>query len=428
MNLKEAKKIHLVGIKGVGMTALAELLLAEKKQVSGSDVPEQFFTDSVLQKLGLTALSFNSSNVTPDIDIVVRSSAYGEDHPEIVEARQKNIFICTYAEAVAEIFNTHRGILITGSHGKTTTTAMTGWILEQAGTDPTVLVGAKVNSWGKNARVGTGEWMVAEGDEYQNKFLLLKPEILVITNIDYDHPDFFKTHGSYEEIFRERVRTMPKDGLLIAHVGIQKIIGTPPCKVEWFGEEFQNKKGYHWELDAEAAYKVAEHLGIPRERAEDILQNFMGTARRTEFYTKPDVSVIVIDDYAHHPSEIQATLAFLRRRYPELFITAVFQPHTYSRTQALFKEFTKSFADADEVVLLPIYSSAREHAEDFPKDLSEQLFTGIAKRHQQVKFVQSIGEAVEYAKSLDVVPQGRIIVTMGAGNVWEVAKALTIEA
>ena len=164
----------MIGIKGVGMTALAELLLAQGKIVTGSDTAEEFFTDAVLKQLGISVRMFDASAISTDIDLIIRSSAYGDDHAEVVAGRALGIPVHLYIDAVAEIFNAKRGILVTGTHGKTTTTAMIGQVLEEAGFDPTVLVGEKVLKWGKNARVGNGEWMVAEGDEYQEKFLKMK--------------------------------------------------------------------------------------------------------------------------------------------------------------------------------------------------------------------------------------------------------------
>lgn len=407
------------------MTALAELLIAHGKVVTGSDTAEEFFTDAVLKQLHVPVRIFDPATITKDIDLVIRSSAYGDDHPEVAAAHVLGIPVCLYIDAVAELFNATRGILVTGTHGKTTTTAMIGQVLESAGMDPTVLVGEKVLAWGKNARVGHGEWMVAEGDEYQEKFLKMKPEVLVVTSIEYDHPDFFRTPELYKEAFRVLVRSMPASGLLVAEEGLRSILITDiPCRVVWYGIEGE-KEGRHWELDAEAAIRVAEYLGIPRERAAETLQHYAGTARRTEFYTAPDADTVVINDYAHHPTEIRTTLAYLRARYPDRYMVAVFHPHTFSRTAALLRGFAHAFTHADEVVLLPIYASAREHREDFSATLFDELLHALMQNKERVHAVSDIEGAVIYCKGVLAGVQKRLIVTLGAGDVWRVAEALT---
>src|SRR3989338_5796146 len=244
------QRVHMVGIKGQGMAALCELLVAEGKHITGSDTTETFSTDNVLQKLGIRVRRFQKKNITKSVDVVERSSAYGDTHVEVAAARYRGIPIITYIDAVAELFNKKRGILIAGTHGKTSTTALIGLMLEDAGLDPVVLVGAMVRRWKRNARVGKGVWMVAEGDEYQNKFLKLRPEALVVTSIEYDHPDFFKTRKQYENTFRALVSHMPSDGLLIAERHLKRIIKKAPCKIVWYGIT-RTGEGRHMELNTE---------------------------------------------------------------------------------------------------------------------------------------------------------------------------------
>lgn len=413
----------MIGIKGQGMAALCELLVAEGKRITGSDVAEKFSTDEVLQKLGIRVRKFQKKNITKNIDVVVRSSAYNDAHAEVVAARHLGIPVIDYIDAVADIFNRKRGILVAGTHGKTSTTAMIGCMLEDAGCDPTALVGATVRRWKRNARVGKSEWMVAEGDEYQEKFLKLRPEILVLTSIEHDHPDFFKTKKQYEQAFLKLVSLLPKHGLLIAEKGLKRIITRAPCRVLWYGIS-GNNEGRHVELNKQAALLVARHLRTSLKNAKQSLDAYEGTSRRMEFYTSPSANIVVIDDYAHHPTEICTTLAAVRCQYRKREIVALFQPHTYSRTYVLLNDFARSFKNADTVVLLPIYSSARERSDDFPKDLEEQMQKKIAQtRRTNTVFILSFKEATRYCKTLPQTSKKRVIITLGAGDGWKIAEA-----
>src|SRR3989344_866093 len=422
--IHDSKIIHMVGIKGQGMTALCEFLVAQGKLVTGSDMEEPFSTDEVLRKLGIHVSGFQKNNITQSTDVVVRSSAYGDTHVEIVAARKNGIPVVDYIDAVAELFNTKIGILVVGTHGKTTTTALIGLMLEDAGLDPMVLAGATVRRWKRNARVGHGAWMVAEGDEYQNKFLKLQPKVLVLTSIEYDHPDFFKTKKQYEKAFQKLVSHLPKNGLLIAEKHLKRILKKIPCKVVWYGITGKGE-GRHMELNRAAALCVASYLTISLQKAKQSLNAYEGTSRRMELYTSPASPIVIIDDYAHHPTEIRTTLAAVRRQYPKRAITALFQPHTYSRTHTLLADFAGAFKDADEVVLLPIYSSARERKEDFPADLLPRLRDGIIHAQKKTSVhILSFPEAIKYGKNLSSTSKKRVLITLGAGDGWKIAKAL----
>ncbi len=421
--IHDSKHIHMIGIKGQGMTALAEILAAEGNRITGSDTSEVFSTDVPLRKMGIHVTSFAQKNITRSIDLVVSSSAYDSQNIERIQAKKQGIPIISYIDAVADLFNAKRGILVTGTHGKTTTTAMIGCILEDAGIDPTVLVGATVKRWGRNARVGRSEWFVAEGDEYQKKFLLLKPEVLVVTSIEYDHPDFFKTEQEYKNVFLKLISSVSPRGLLIAEKRLKRIIKKAPCTIVWYGIH-GDTQGRHVELNGAAALAVAKHLGISSKKAKATLAAFEGTARRTEFYTAADAPVVVIDDYAHHPTEIKTTLAALRSKYPKREILALFQPHTYSRTHALLNAFSRAFGNVDIVVVLPIYSSAREQKENFPQDLEERLQKKIESAGRKKVFYMSFKEAAAYCKNLPNTKKKRVIITLGAGDGWKIAKEL----
>ena len=399
-----AKKIHMVGIKGQGMTALAELLKAQGAAITGSDTAEEFNTEAVLERLGVKPFNFAASNIKPNLDLVVYSSAYGKEQVERRQAKKLGIKQISYAEALAEIFNAKKGILVAGTHGKTTTTALLGHILAEAGLDPTVAVGGVVANWNANVLIGRSEWMVAEGDEYQKKFLLFKPYYLVLTTIDYDHPDTFKSPEEYIRAF-EALKAQTLKRVFSRKDAIK-------------GLDTGNLIGAHNQLNVGLAARVAQELGVSRKNIEKAVKSFRGVGRRLEIYYQSE-RLIVADDYAHHPTEIQATLRGLKEKYPGWQIRVVFEPHTYSRTKALLKEFAGSFSDADEVVLLPIFSSARERAPK-GKDLAQTLFEALKQNHAKAFF----GRKNINLLLKDMDKEKIFFLTMGAGDVWQIARKL----
>jgi len=418
------QKLFFVGIRGVGVTGLATLYKQWGAEVAGSDTDEVFFTSRILDELGIPVVSFDKEHITPDIARLVYSSAYREDHPQIARARELGIPVVCYADALQEIFNARKGILITGTHGKTTSTAMLGRVLEDAGFDPTVLVGGELVEWGRTARAGKSEWMAAEGDEYQAKILKLNPHIVLITNIEFDHPDFYKTEDEYRAVFQQLARALPPSGCIIAHESVRGLLGENiRAKVEYYsGSEYDAALvvlGAHNRANASGALTVAEAVGVDRARAVKTLSQFRGTKRRMEFYTDADTPIVLMDDYAHHPTEIRATLAALKERYPERQIIAAFQPHTYSRTKALLSDFASAFADASDVVLLDIYSSARETERTIT---GEDFAHAIQANRERVFFAPTIVDAV--AKIKEIVREPAVIVAMGAGDVWHVVAKL----
>jgi UDP-N-acetylmuramate--alanine ligase len=393
------KKIHMIGIKGVGMAALAEILQSSGAEITGSDIKEEFHTDAVLRRLNIRPLFFDAANISKNTDLVVYSSAYGEDHPERKEAAKLGVSQLSYAEVLAAIFNLKKGIMVAGSHGKTTTAALLGHIMIESGFDPTVLVGGTVINWQANARIGKSEWMVIEGDEYQRKFLNFRPLYLLITNIDYDHPDTYADKVSYQDAFEamkartklkyfEAVGNLPKidSGILIGRHNFENI---------------------------GLIMKLTRELGIADDLVQKAVKSFSGVRRRCEIYYRNE-KLMIIDDYAHHPAEIKATLEAVKNRWPDWKLAVIFQPHTFSRTKALLSDFAKAFKDADEVYLVPTYSSAREtkkDAENIDKLLAENV----------KKFAKFCFCGLPVLK--DVVKNGKIIIiTMGAGDIWQFAR------
>jgi len=430
------KKVHLVGVKGVGVTALAQILVARGALVSGSDTEEVFFTDRVLQKIGLNPTLFAKENITDDLDYVISSTAYFFDNqpqgenPEIAAALTKKIPILTYPEALAKIAQEYKVIAVAGSNGKSTTTAMLGWILEAVGVDPTVLVGTKVLQWESNARVGQSEYLIIEADEYREAFLEYQPDGLIILNINYDHPDYFSTEQDYEQAFVKLVRGVDSDGFILLNGDNPKTTKlkteAKTKKVFLFGSgenadwktrtiNLPSLPGKAYQENANAAVYAAHLLGISIEKAVAAVEAFPGTARRFEIVTQ-NKDYTLIDDYAHHPDAIEKTLEGIRSQNPEGKIIALFQPHTFSRTKALLQDFARSFSVADEVAILPTYTSARETVGEIT---SQMLVAQIQKYHPNAKYLE-VGEVSEFVKTR--AGGGAIILGMGAGNIGDILR------
>ena len=409
LNFK-GQKIHMIGIKGVGMTALVEILLNSGAEITGSDIKEEFHTDRVLKRLKIKPLDFNAKNIFSKIDLVVYSSAYGNNHIERQAAEKLGIRQISYAEALAGIFNQKQGIMIAGTHGKTTATALLGHIMIESGFDPTVLAGGTVINWQSNARIGKSDWMVIEGDEYQKKFLNFKPSYLLITNVDYDHPDTFPDKASYQAAF-EALKAKTRLKYFDSGGNLPKI-------------DPGNLIGRHILENIGLIMKLTRELGIADGDVQKAVKSFLGVRRRCEIYYQSE-KLAVMDDYAHHPAEIKATLQALKERYPEWRIKVIFQPHTFSRTKAFFDDFIDSFGKADEVMLASTYSSARE-SEKTDEDIDKLLAEKLAKAHPSARFVGAIGafDEEQFKKILGSEAK-TILLTMGAGDVWQIARKLT---
>ncbi len=404
------KQIHMVGIKGVGMTALAELLVSLGAHVSGSDIDEEFHTDRVLKRLNIKPFNFNVGNITSGVNLLIYSSAYGSDHPERKMAEKLHIPQMSYAEALADIFNQKMGIMVAGSHGKTTTTALLGHIMTAAGLDPTVVVGGTVIAWDSNVRIGKSEWMIAEGDEYQEKFLNFKPSHLLITNVDYDHPDTYPDKKSYRKAF-EKLKSQTKEKIF-SHETVKPL---NPEAVKPFASDYL--LGEHNLRNLNLVLALVRELGIGDETIKKGLGDFRGVRRRAEIYFNKN-GLIIMDDYAHHPAEISATLKAVKEHWPDYQITVIFQPHTFSRTKALLSEFARAFAYADKIYLAPTYSSAREPKEE-NAGIDKILYDKLSKCS---KYCRS---GVPREKELILNrAEKQIFITMGAGDLWQTAKKL----
>jgi len=429
------------------MSALANILKRKGLRVSGSDTKEKFFTDAILKKCRINFFEgFNENNLKSfNPDLIVYSSAYKEDNPEIKLAKKMNSPLLSYAEVLGLLFKEKFGIAICGSHGKTTTAALVGQILEEGQLDPTVLVGSRVRKWQNNNRFGHSPYLVAEVDEYQNKLRHYNPKIAILTNIDFDHPDFFRTPEEYKQTFFDFIKKLPPDGLLIAWAEdpiIEKHLKKfYQCRVATFGfkkglwqakllkdnywEFWQNKKkmgvfklnliGRHNVLNNLAAFICGYELGVKSPAMRKVLANFKGTTRRLEL--KGIVNGIkVIDDYAHHPTEIQATLKALKDFYFKKRVFCLFQPHTFTRTEVLFKDFARSFQDVGQTIILDIYGSAREKS----GRVSSENLAQTASKYSQVKYLADKNQILDFLR--ENLKKGDILLTMGAGDVWKLGE------
>jgi len=455
VDLSKIKKIYFIGIKGSGMVALVEIFERRGFKVTGSDTKEKFFTEEILKKKLFVKYheGFDAKHITNDIDLVIYSTAYNEkNNEEFKAAKYKMISMVSYPEMLANLFNEKYGIAVCGTHGKTTTTAMLAEIFKVAGLDPTAVVGSLVRQWRGSALVGRSEFMIIEADEYQNKIGLYKPQAAILTGADWDHPDFFPTFEEYKKTFENFVVKIPRHGFLVVcgdRSETLEIAKSAKCKVisygfnngadlkivsyeiregkQFFSISSKEKKlgdfeimlpGRHNILNAAAAIAMAHQFNAKMEKVREALANFEGTSRRFEYIGQRN-GAILIDDYGHHPEEIKATLQAAREFFPKRRIWCVFHPHTFTRTKALLSEFAQSFEDADKVIVLDIYGSAREvQGGVHSKDLVE-----LAKKyHRSVEYISTIPEVVEYLG--DKINKEDLIIAMGAGNVWEVVDKL----
>ncbi len=465
----QGAKIHLIGIKGVGMTALAQILQGRGCVVSGSDGPATFFTNAVLKKLEIPFFeTFAADHISDDVEIVISSAAYLRpaqgDHEaqalggnvEVVEALKCGVKLLTYPQAIGILAKEYKVIAVAGSHGKSTTTALLGWILEKTGIDPTVIVGTKVNKWGSNARAGRGEFLVVEADEYREAFLNYEPYGAIITSIDYDHPDYYKTPADYLKAFEKFANLVSPKGFLVGcgdDAAVKQICFTASRRgvrvltygsgelndvfvadkgidkhLQMFHVMFSDKHfalaaiafpGRQYILNSGAALATALLMGADRTKAVEAVKSFPGTARRLEVIksaTKQEPAII-IDDYAHHPTAISITLEGVAKMYSGYKLVAVFQPHMFSRTAVLLDEFAKSFSIADEVGLMEIYASARETGGAVS---GKDLVAKAQQYHEHVTYLPTHEAGKEFVKQF--VKQKAVIVLMGAGDVYRLAE------
>ncbi|HEY4222065.1 MAG TPA: UDP-N-acetylmuramate--L-alanine ligase [Myxococcota bacterium] len=440
------RRVHFVGIGGIGMSGIAEVLLALGFEVHGSDLKASDTTRRLIAQGASISYGHREENVD-NADVVVMSSAVRSDNPEIVKATREGIAVIPRAEMLAELMRLKHGIAVAGSHGKTTTTSLVAAILNDGGLDPTVIIGGKVNQLGSNARVGTGDVLVAEADESDGSFLKLTPTIAIVTNLDLEHVDYYK--GGLPELsaaFGSFVNRVPFYGLAVLCIdeeNVQALLPEVARRFVTYGRSRQadyqavdvqhvgltskftvrrrgvdlgqvelNLAGAHNVLNACAAIAVADELAIPFDKTARALAQFQGVQRR--FTHKGEAQgVLVIDDYGHHPAEIRATLAAARSAYPGRRVVVLFQPHRYTRTHALKDDFGRAFNDADFVVVAPVYAAGEA---PIAGASGEALAEALTKHgHHEAHSVASLDEGIALLAS--IVKPGDVVFTQGAGDV-----------
>lgn len=442
------KHIHLVGIGGTGMSGIAELLLNLGYRVSGSDLVTSEVTQRLVALGGKITKGHSSSNVE-DADVVVYSSAVKPDNVELVEARRKGIPVIPRAEMLAELMRMKQGIAVGGAHGKTTTTWLIGLVMAAAGLDPTIIVGGRLKALGTNAKLGGGPYLVAEADESDGSFLRLSPNVAVATTIDEEHLDHYPDLEAIKTSFVEFLNKVPFYGAAVVCLdeeNIQAILPRIIRRVVTYGFSQQadvratdvspdglnvtfnvrlrdsklgsillRMPGRHNIANALAAVAVGLELDIPFPAISEGISQFTGIARRLE--VRGEVGDIVfIDDYAHHPTEIAATLETIKSMWKRR-IVAVFQPHRYTRTRALWDKLGRSFYDADMVIVIPIYAAGEDPIPGVTSSLVAEAATKSG--HRSVACIEDRQELIEHL--LSVLQPGDAVVTLGAGDVWKVA-------
>jgi UDP-N-acetylmuramate--alanine ligase len=425
--LADIKRAHFIGIGGIGMSALARLFLHERILVSGSDRAPSAITEALVHE-GATLFSEQSSrNITGDIDIVVYTEAMPHDHEELVAARERGILLMNYFEALGMVANEYYLIAVAGSHGKTTTTSMLIDIFEDAGLDPTAIVGSLRSRTGSNFRAGKSKYFIVEACEYKRNFLSLSPDVLVITNIEYEHVDYYSDLSEVQAAFREFAEKISEDGAIIANVmdpSIAPVIAGLQCKVIDYRANFDPLRqlsvpGIHNQMNAAAAAAVAQYHGVDDVSIEHSLIEFKNSWRRFEY--KGEIhGAKVYDDYGHHPTEVRATIDGARELHPDKHLTLVFQPHTYSRAHELFDDFVAALTKADRVLLAPIYA-AREI--DTKSVSSEKLAAKIRDAGGSAEGYTSLDSITKTLTS--TLTSDDVVLVMGAGDITKVADELT---
>ena len=445
---------HFIGIGGAGLSAIARVLLERGEKVTGSDRQQSPITETLQAAGAQVFIGHNAENVQ-GADVVVRSSAVPDDNVEVVAAQEAGIPVLKRVNYFDQLLLNHFTIGIAGSHGKTTTTSMVAWLLHALGQHPGFIVGGEVRNLGTNASAGMSRFFVVEADEYDFMFWGLNPGVAVVTNVEHDHPDCFPTLESFEGAFKGFVDRITPEGTLVACMddpGSAKLIdyavrcgkqvksysqGNPVADytarsqnpVAGAGYQFQAVRGgeplvevalqvpgEHNVLNALGALAVIDLLELDMEKAAVALGEFLGTGRRFEVLGEA-ADVIVVDDYGHHPTEIKATLAAARSRYPDRRLWAVWQPHTYSRTRLMLSEFGQSFGDADRVIVTSVYAARETQPEDFSH---QQILDAFP--HDKAKLVNELDDTANYL--LESVEPGDVVIVFSAGDAVEVSAQL----
>lgn len=478
MDLIKIKKVHIIGIGGIGISAVAKLLLNQGKVVTGSDLHDSDIIQTLINFGAQIEIGEQkAANVAKDVDLVIYTDAAPEDNPERVQSQKLKIESLSYFQFLGEFSKTKTTIAISGCHGKTTTTALTGLILDNAGLDPTVIVGSKVKNWDGNLRLGASKYFVVEADEYKAHMLELNPQMIILNNIELDHPDFYKDLNQYIATFQEFVNKLPADGCLIYNLDDQNLrerIEKPDCQVltyslsdetadlfvknikidhgrQIFRPVYKHKELKDFNLQVPGQFNIANalgaslaalELGVNQDVIKDTLAQYKGAWRRFEILGPihnigPEKDgALVITDYAHHPTAVAKTIKAAKEFYPGKRLVVAFQPHQNKRTKELFNDFVRVFAQspADVVILSEIYDVAGREEKNWKdkvssRDLEEKIILAESK-----DLVKGIAVKSEYyyardlldtkAAILNAVKPDDIVLIMGAGDIDKVAREL----
>lgn len=432
-----SSRVFFVGIKGVGMTPLALIYQELGQRVSGSDLQTEQITDSVLKDAGITVYNFDAANITPDIDLVIYSGAYRQgDHPELVRAKQLGLKLIPQAEALSGVINTKASLLaVCGVGGKTTTSGMVAQVYDFLGQGGWFVGVSQVSKALKPGHIDSSDLFVVEADEYaiapginnRPKFDLFKPKVIICTNLAYDHPDIYPNFEATLETFARFFNSLPDDGVLIIkskdlaliQSRLVKSIKTVEVEVNASKEVELQVIGRMNQLNAQSVLLALVHLGLDQDQIRQGLKEFAGTKRRLEVVAQKD-EILYLDDYGHHPDEIKLTLEAVKEAYPENRLIVIFHPHTLSRTKALIKDFASCFNKASEVIVAPIFTSARES--DDQSVTAADLAEAIRPNQPQVQSMGSFGQIVEYTKSIRQAKD--IVLTLGAGDIYKIHQDL----
>ncbi len=443
------KNIYIIGIGGAGTSALALLYKARGYNVRGSDEGDGFYTRILEENNIIVYNSFDAKHIKDDIDMVVHTTAVRiENNEELQRAQELSLPIKTYPEAVGELTKIAQTIAVCGTHGKTTTTMLTAHAFIAANSDPMVIVGSLVPAWKSGAYVGKGKYFIIEADEYQNKLAFYDPFAVILTNIDFDHPDFFSDNGAYEKVFVDFVRRIPKDGFLVAcgdNENVCSVALAANCAVFFYGEDkmnncriirrekndngqkitvsFRDKEyiirtqlfGAHNARNTVAAWLMSFLVTGDAQKSAQGIAKCANAARRFEKKGMLN-NVILIDDYAHHPAEIRATLYAAQENYPSQKIVVAFHPHTFSRTEAFLDDFADALDLADEVIVLDIYASVRETSGTVS---AQNLVAKInQKKKNKAQHIPTIEDLAVWMR--ENLHDDAVFLTLGAGDIWKV--------
>jgi UDP-N-acetylmuramate--alanine ligase len=458
MRFLRLRRLHFIGAGGVGMSGLAEiLLLSTPLEISGCDREKSENTRRLTTLGAKIAYGHDPAHVR-DADLVVISSAVSESNPEVAAARERGVPVIRRAEMLAEIMRLKQGVAVAGTHGKTTTTSLTGMVLTEAGFDPTIVVGGRVRILGTNARLGKGDFLVAEADEYDRSFLALTPVVAVVTNIEADHLDTYRDLADIRDAFATFANRVPFYGAVVACVddpGVREILPRLKRRVVTYGESaeaglratdirleasgttFEVQEGNTWSLgtvrlplpgrhnvaNALAAIAVGRELSIPFPTIARALKEFTGVVRRFETKGERD-GVLVLDDYAHHPTEIAATLAAARQVHPGRRLVALFQPHLYSRTRDFAEDFGRALLACDVAVVTDVYPSREKPL----AGVTGELVAVAARKAGHVNVVYLPEKKVVVRSLAGILKSGDLLLTMGAGDVVRLGEEYLGEA